>query len=82
MSECERDKIPDKLDDAIDHLEAGLSKEIAAVEADTPDPLAPVGEQIAHALRAKRLEADGEFIDELRHHGESILEETRREQEE
>jgi hypothetical protein len=66
MAEGDPGTIPDDVGEAIDHLEAELLRDIAAIEANAPDPLAPVGEHILHGLRAKRLEADGAFIDELR----------------
>ena len=61
-------RIPDNLGAAIVHLEEELREDVAEVQAAAPPPDAPVGEQIAHARRAKRLEGDNQFIEELREH--------------
>ncbi len=60
------DRIPDDLEQAIPFLEAGLRENTALVEANDPGPAGPIGLQIANALRANRLSADGDFIDNLR----------------
>lgn len=58
-------EIPNDIPEAIDYLQRQHTESISSTEANAPSPDAPVGQQIAFALRAKRLEAEGEFIDEL-----------------
>jgi len=62
----DKEKIPNDILDAINYLERQLFEDIKITNEKTPSPTAPVGEQIAHALRANRLQADTNFIEELR----------------
>lgn len=66
MTSPEFQQIPDDLSEAITFLEVELQSEIAAIDQNSPSETAPVGVQIAHALRANRLRADSEFINMLR----------------
>lgn len=58
-------EVPNNLDEAIDTIQAFVESEVKVVDEHEPDPLAPIGEQIAHTLRRARTKADSEILLEL-----------------
>lgn len=58
-------EIPDDLPGAIRVLEDQMFTDLAVVESNTPDPLAPLSLRIAHSIAAARVRADSEVISEL-----------------